>query len=95
MSENFDKYNHSDVIKKFVADSLQITLNYNDFWTVKNLYLIYKSWCVKNKFRTTSILFFVREMKKIEGIEHTRQRIPNTYKTQNAVHMFRYIKLKA
>ena len=95
MSENFDKYNHACVAKKFATDNLEITLNCNDFITVSDLYEIYKAWCHKNQFRTTTLFLFIREMNKIEGPQHTRQRVPNTYKEQNALAMYRYIKLKA
>lgn len=82
------------IVEKFAKENLEFTGECWDYITTENLYQIFKKWCIKNKCHNCSPLVFTRNMKTIEGPLCERQREPGKYKTQSAVSMFRYTKLR-
>ena len=81
-------------VNDFVAENLEITLDSEDFIESKTLYENFREWCTKNQRRGLTLIVFVNEIKKLDGVQQTRRRKPNTWRTTSALHGFVYCKLR-
>jgi hypothetical protein len=90
----FNKFSHTDVVAKFANENLVITNDCMDYVTTDNLHSTFKLWCKKNGYRNCSKLIFIKAMKNVKGPSRERQREPGKWKTQNAISMYRFVKLK-
>jgi phage/plasmid-associated DNA primase len=81
-------------VEKFAAEKLVITKDCHDYITSKKLYSIFLQWCKENDVQNCTQNVFIINIKTVKGLTHEQQREPDRYQLQNAVHMFRFVKVR-
>ena len=82
------------IIEQFVKDTLEFTLDSADYIIADDLYNKFKTYCQQKGLHNCTPYIFTSNMKQINSVCHERYRIPNTYKFQTSIFVYRYVKVR-